>query len=306
MPSPLPPAGWQTGRDGKETMTQVAEGDDDETAGRQWTMVLQTPGIFLYILHIFIHLLTLIYDYSIQNGMTTTQHHYHHHQSWWRHLMSPCHHKSPSMATSIKRVQGRGRNGGRRQGQRIKRGLRCRCLRLEPQVSFIYLFFIILLAIIIYQYTTCMAPSPPSLPPSTKAANGRNTHDKDNNWGCAGITPQAMLMGWWYYARILDGMLLKVKIGPNIKALKWESAVRTAMSSPQTLAIWLGSTKITERSPKIWKTKLYLLRLQTIKAIVDSHSFKSPKSDEPRRVQVLDLYCLTRFECEGSSKGIVY
>ena len=37
-------------------------------------------------------------------------------------------------------------------------------------------------------------------------------------------------------------------------------------------------------------------RLQTIKAIVNSHSFKSPKSEEPRRVQVLDLYCLTRFE----------
>ena len=31
-----------------------------------------------------------------------------------------------------------------------------------------------------------------------------------------------------------------------------------------------------------------------IKAIVDSRSFKSPKSDEHRRVQVLDLYCLTR------------
>ena len=49
-----------------------------------------------------------------------------------------------------------------------------------------------------------------------------------------------------------------------------------------------------------------LLQLQTIKVIVDSRSFKSPKSDEPRRVQVLDLYCLTRFESEGSSKGIVY
>ena len=32
-----------------------------------------------------------------------------------------------------------------------------------------------------------------------------------------------------------------------------------------------------------------VLRLQMIKAIVDSRSFKSPKSDEPRRVQVLDL-----------------
>ena len=51
---------------------------------------------------------------------------------------------------------------------------------------------------------------------------------------------------------------------------------------------------------------LFLLRLQTIKAIIDSRSFKSPKSEEPRRVQVLDLYCLTRFESEGSSKGIVY
>ena len=48
-----------------------------------------------------------------------------------------------------------------------------------------------------------------------------------------------------------------------------------------------------------------LLRLQMIKAIVDSCSFKSPKSEEPRRVQVLDLYCLTRFESEGSSKRIV-
>ena len=49
-----------------------------------------------------------------------------------------------------------------------------------------------------------------------------------------------------------------------------------------------------------------LLQLQTIKAIVDSHSFKSPKSAEPRRVQVLDLYCLTKFQSEGSSKEIVY
>ena len=52
--------------------------------------------------------------------------------------------------------------------------------------------------------------------------------------------------------------------------------------------------------------KIHMLRLQTIKSIVNSRSFKGPKSDEPRRVQVLDLYCLTRFESEGSSKGIVY
>ena len=57
---------------------------------------------------------------------------------------------------------------------------------------------------------------------------------------------------------------------------------------------------------QIWSTAHSLLQLQTIKAIVDSRSFKSPKSAEPRRVQVLDLYCLTRFESEGSSKGIVY
>ena len=49
-----------------------------------------------------------------------------------------------------------------------------------------------------------------------------------------------------------------------------------------------------------------VLQLQMIKAVVDSRSFKSLKSAEPRRVQVLDLYCLTRFESKGSSKEIVY
>ena len=49
-----------------------------------------------------------------------------------------------------------------------------------------------------------------------------------------------------------------------------------------------------------------LLRLQMIKAIIDSRSLKSLKLDEPRRVQVLDLYCLTRFESESSSREIVY
>ena len=49
-----------------------------------------------------------------------------------------------------------------------------------------------------------------------------------------------------------------------------------------------------------------LLRLQTIKAIVNSHRFEGSSSDEPRRVQVLDLYCLTRFESEGSGRGDVY
>ena len=49
-----------------------------------------------------------------------------------------------------------------------------------------------------------------------------------------------------------------------------------------------------------------MLRLQTIKTIVNSCKFKGSSSDEPRRVQVLDLYCLTRFESEGSGRGDVY
>ena len=49
-----------------------------------------------------------------------------------------------------------------------------------------------------------------------------------------------------------------------------------------------------------------VLRLQIIKAIVNSRRFKGSSSDEPRRVQVLDLYCLTRFESEGSGRGDVY
>ena len=49
-----------------------------------------------------------------------------------------------------------------------------------------------------------------------------------------------------------------------------------------------------------------LLRLQTIKTIVNSHRFKGSSCEEPRRVQVLDLYCLTRFESETSRRGDVY
>ena len=49
-----------------------------------------------------------------------------------------------------------------------------------------------------------------------------------------------------------------------------------------------------------------VLRLQPIKTIVNSRRFKGSSSDEPRRVQVLDLYCLTRFESEGSGRGDVY
>ena len=49
-----------------------------------------------------------------------------------------------------------------------------------------------------------------------------------------------------------------------------------------------------------------VLQLQTIKAIVNSHKFKGSSSDEPRRVQVLDLYFLTRFESESSGREDVY
>ena len=48
------------------------------------------------------------------------------------------------------------------------------------------------------------------------------------------------------------------------------------------------------------------LQLQTIKAIVNRRRFKGSSSDEPRRVQVLDLYCLTRFESESSGREDVY
>ena len=68
----------------------------------------------------------------------------------------------------------------------------------------------------------------------------------------------------------------------------------------------VNNSRLTEHQPSQHAYQQKVLRLQTIKAIVDSRSFKSPKSDEPRRVQVLDLYCLTRFESEISSKGIVY
>ena len=51
---------------------------------------------------------------------------------------------------------------------------------------------------------------------------------------------------------------------------------------------------------------ILMLRLQTIKTIVTSRRFKGSSYDEPRRVQVLDLYCLTRFESENSRRGDVY
>ena len=64
--------------------------------------------------------------------------------------------------------------------------------------------------------------------------------------------------------------------------------------------------KIEQHIFKKIKNTCKMLRLQTIKAIVNSCRFKGSSSDEPRRVQVLDLYCLTRFESEGSRRGNVY
>ena len=49
-----------------------------------------------------------------------------------------------------------------------------------------------------------------------------------------------------------------------------------------------------------------VLQLQMIKAIVNSHRFKGSSSDEPRRVQVLDLYCLTMFESKSLGREDVY
>ena len=43
---------------------------------------------------------------------------------------------------------------------------------------------------------------------------------------------------------------------------------------------------------------LIVLVIFIVVVIVNSRRFKSSGSDEPRRVQVLDLYCLTRFESE--------
>ena len=49
-----------------------------------------------------------------------------------------------------------------------------------------------------------------------------------------------------------------------------------------------------------------MLQFQMIKAIVNSRKFEGSSPDEPRRVQVLDLYCLTRFESESSGREDVY
>ena len=70
------------------------QGDNDASCrGRQWwdSRVTMDNGawdpryVFIYITY----LLTLIYDYNVQNRMTTMQHHYHHHHSWRWHLTSP-------------------------------------------------------------------------------------------------------------------------------------------------------------------------------------------------------------------------
>ena len=76
--------------------------------------------------------------------------------------------------------------------------------------------------------------------------------------------------------------------------------------APPSLATQSSASGALEGNLGLENTRLRVLQLQMIKAIIDSRSFKSLKSDEPRRVQVLDLYCLTRFESESPSRGIVY
>ena len=48
----------------------------------------------------------------------------------------------------------------------------------------------------------------------------------------------------------------------------------------------------------------FLLQLQTIKAIVNSRRFKGSSSDEPRRVQVLDLLLGLRVRVQEEEMSI--
>ena len=82
--------------------------------------------------------------------------------------------------------------------------------------------------------------------------------------------------------------------------------VPAVSTSGPALDRWMALALCVEDKHIFSRLKVLMLRLQTIKVIIDSCSFKSPKSDEPRRVQVLDLYCLTRLESESSRREDVY
>ena len=112
---------------------------------------------------------------------------------------------------------------------------------------------------------------------------------------CSPDSSKVVAVLWDYQAQRLTLCVCCTQSGALIRTTSFKSAIGH-LSANATLSFVADGQDIL----------ICVLQLQTIKAIVDSRSFKSLKSDEPRRVQVLDLYCLTRFESEGSSKGIVY
>jgi hypothetical protein len=65
-------------------------------------------------------------------------------------------------------------------------------------------------------------------------------------------------------------------------------------NSGLTLAL-LGSGRVGPRANRAWPCPWTVYRQSWD---------QSSSSDEPRRMQVLDLYCLTRFESESSSRGL--
>ena len=90
----------------------------------------------------------------------------------------------------------------------------------------------------------------------------------------------------------------------KFKVLLADSGV--TKDSPAALNYFQKSIRVPLLKKILDQDNVAVLRLQTIKTIVNSHRFKGSSSDEPRRVQVLDLYCLTRFESENSRRGDVY
>ena len=132
-------------------------------------------------------------------------------------------------------------------------------------------------------------------------------HFMDNSLGVSKPDVIFCLHPWWYLVCRLSSIMLYAKWFPDNVAKR--SGINDII---KFFSVWNGGSSswtirdAAQRPSRHEVSKTMVLRLQTIKAIVNSRSFKSPKSDEPRRVQVLDLYCLTRFESKGSSKGSVY
>ena len=100
-----------------------------------------------------------------------------------------------------------------------------------------------------------------------------------------------MSFGLVFYVTWLPGVL---------KECKWQVC-------SHRICRWIGSQG-TDGDQNGWllnRCGTVVLRLQTIKTIVNNRKFKGSSYDEHRRVQVLDLYCLTRFESENSRRGDV-